>query len=100
MTLLNGGGIGFLAIALALVTLLALVIDRRSFLTAAIAYIAIVIGWFIGEGGGASWIFVLLTLGAFITAIGTWWVQLRAVVMRALPDFPGKSSLPPYGSTE
>ncbi|MFC3088833.1 hypothetical protein [Tabrizicola soli] len=100
MTLLNGGGIGFLAIALALVTLLALVIDRRSFLTAAIAYIAIVIGWVMGEGGGTSWIFVLLLLGAFITAIGTWWVQLRAVVMRALPDFPGKSSLPPYGSTE
>lgn len=100
VTLLNGGGIGFLAIALALVTLLALVIDRRSFLTAAIAYIAIVIGWVMGETGGTSWIFVLLLLGAFITAIGTWWVQLRAVVMRALPDFPGKSSLPPYGSTE
>lgn len=100
MTLLNGGGIGFLTIALALITLLALVIDRRSFLTAAIAYIAIVIGWMMGEGGGTSWIFVLLLLGGFITAIGTWWVQLRAVVMRALPDFPGKSSLPPYGSTE
>lgn len=100
VTLLNGGGIGFLAIALVLITLLALVIDRRSFLTAAIAYIAIVIGWVMGEGGGTSWIFVLLTLGGFITAIGTWWVQLRAKVMQLLPDFPGKSRLPPYGSTE
>ena len=100
VTLMNGGGIGFLAIALVLITLLALVIDRRSFLTAAIAYIAIVIGWVMGEGGGTSWIFILLILGAFITAIGTWWVQLRAMVMRILPDFPGKSRLPPYGSTE
>ena len=100
VTLLNGGGIGFLTIALVLITLLALVIDRRSFLTAAIAYIAIVIGWFTGEGGGTSWIFILLILGAFITAIGTWWVQLRAKVMAVLPDFPGKSRLPPYGSTE
>lgn len=100
VTLLNGGGIGFLAIALVLITVLALVIDRRSFLTAAIAYIAIVIAWAMGEGGGTSWIFVLLTLGGFITAIGTWWVQLRAAVMRALPDFPGKSRLPPHGSTE
>jgi len=100
MTLLNGGGIGLLTVALVLITLLALVIDRRSFLTAAIAYIAIVIGWVMGEGGGTSWIFVLLLLGAFITAIGTWWVQLRAKVMQLLPDFPGKSSLPPYGSTE
>lgn len=100
VTLLNGGGTGFLAIALVLITLLALVIDRRSFLTAAIAYIAIVIAWLMGEGGGTSWIFVLLVLGGFITAIGTWWVQLRAKVMAILPDFPGKSRLPPYGSTE
>jgi hypothetical protein len=100
VTLLNGGGIGLLAVALALITVLALVIDRRSFLTAAIVYIAIVIGWAIGEGDATDWIFVLLLLGAFITAIGTWWVQLRAGLLRALPDFPGKSRLPPYGSTE
>jgi hypothetical protein len=100
VTLLNGGGIGLLAVALVLITALALVIDRRSFLTAAIAYVAIVIGWVMGEGGGTSWIFVLLLLGAFITAIGTWWVQLRAWVMGVLPNFPGKSRLPPYGSTE
>jgi hypothetical protein len=100
VTLMNGGGTGLLAIALVLITALALVIDRRSFLTAAIAYIAIVIAWLMGEGGGTSWIFVLLVLGSFITAIGTWWVQLRAKLMALLPDFPGKSRLPPYGSTE
>ncbi len=100
VTLMNGGGTGLLAIALVLITILALVIDRRSFLTAAIVYIAVVIGWVMGEGDGTQWIFVLLLLGAFITAIGTWWVQLRAGVMRRLPDFPGKASLPPYGSTE
>jgi hypothetical protein len=100
ITLLNGGGIGFLAVALVAIAVLALVIDRRSFLTAAIIYIAIVIGWLMGEGGGTSFMFILLILGAFITAVGTWWVQLRAWVMRMLPDFPGKSRLPPYGSTE
>ncbi len=100
VTLMNGGGIGLLAVALAAITLLALVIDRRSFLTAAIAYIAIVIGWVMGDDGGTRWIFVVIVLGALITGIGTWWVQLRAVVMRMLPEFPGKSSLPPYGSTE
>jgi hypothetical protein len=100
VTLLNGGGTGLLAVALVLITLLALVIDRRSFLTAAIAYIAIVITWVMGDSGGTGWIFTLLLLGAFITAIGTWWVQLRAKVMQVLPNFPGKSRLPPYGSTE
>jgi len=100
VTLLNGGGVGLLVVALVLITLLALIIDRRSFLTAAIVYIAIVIGWAIGEGDATNWIFVLLLLGAFITAIGTWWVQLRGWLMGVLPDFPGKSRLPPYGSTE
>lgn len=100
VTLLNGTGTGFLAIALVLIALLALVIDRRSFLTAAIAYIAIVITWATGENDGMGWILTLLILGAFITAMGTWWVQLRARVMALLPDFPGKSRLPPYGSTE
>lgn len=100
VTLLNGGGIGLLAVALLVITVLALVIDRRSFLTAGIIYIAIVIGWAMGDGDGTQWIFVLIALGALITAIGTWWVQLRALVMRALPEFPGKSRLPPYGSTE
>jgi hypothetical protein len=100
LTLLNGSGVGLLTVALVAITVLALVIDRRSFLTAAIVYIAIVIGWAMDAQGGTNWIFVLLLLGAFITAIGTWWVQLRAAVMRVLPDFPGKSRLPPYGSTE
>ena len=100
VTLMNGSGLGLMALALVAITVLALVIDRRSFLTAAIAYIAIIISWVMGDQGGTQWIFVLLLLGSFITAIGTWWVQLRGWVMRVLPDFPGKSRLPPYGSTE
>lgn len=97
VTLLNSnGGVALLAVALLAITLLALVIDRRSFLTAAIAYIALVISWVMGGGDGTQWIFILILLGALITAIGTWWVQLRAAVMRALPNFPGKSRLPPW----
>lgn len=104
MTLLNtggNGGIGLLSLALVAITVLALVIDRRSFLTAAIAYIAIVIAWIAGDSADfGTWAFILILLGALITAIGTWWVQLRAFVMRILPNFPGKSSLPPYSRAE
>lgn len=102
-TLLNIGGTGgFLALAAALtvIALLALVIDRRSFLTAAIVYIAAVLGWIIVDaetGNPGQFIAVTLILGAFITALGTWWVPLRAGLMRALPAFPGKNRLPPYG---
>jgi hypothetical protein len=104
LTLYNSGGaggIGLLVVVLVIITVLALVIDRRSFLTAAIAYIALVIAWVVGDGDNfGTWTFILIGLGGLITAIGTWWIQLRAAVMRVLPDFPGKSRLPPYGSTE
>lgn len=104
LTLYNTGGttgIGLLIVALAIITVLALVIDRRSFLTAAIAYIALVIAWIVGDSGDfGTWTFILILLGGIITAIGTWWVPLRSYVMRVLPDFPGKSRLPPFASAE
>ncbi|MGB7271518.1 MAG: hypothetical protein WBC90_18585 [Albidovulum sp.] len=106
MTLYNiGGNAGMTATAaaLALIAVLALVIDRRSFLTAGIVYIALVISWVVRGDAGASighWALILLILGAFVTALGTWWVPLRSRLMRALPDFPGKDRLPPYGASD
>lgn len=106
LTLYNTGGTGGMlatAAALAVIAVLALVIDRRSFLTAGIVYIALLIGWAVQGADGAGFgdrIAMLLILGAFITALGTWWVPLRAGLMRALPAFPGKTRLPPYGSME
>ncbi|WP_235841953.1 hypothetical protein [Cereibacter johrii] len=103
MTLFNmGGAIGVLATAAALlvVTVLALIIDRRSFLTAGIVYFALVIAWLVQGGqqvdGPAHKAVVLLLLGILITSLGTWWTSLRAQVMNALPAFPGKGRLPPY----
>lgn len=104
LTLYNIGGSGGMiatSLALLLIAALALVIDRRSFLTAGIAYIALVIAWVVrggGDGNLGQWAMILLILGFFITALGTWWVPLRAALMRALPDFPGKASLPPYAT--
>lgn len=99
VTALSGSGIAVLVPILIVLTAMALIIDRRSFLTAAIAYFAVVL-FSIAEPSALRSFFVLLTLGAFITAIGTWWVPLRARVMRVLPDFPGKNRLPPYSMPE
>jgi len=102
LTLYNvGGGAGILSLAAALVLIaaLALIIDRRSFLTAAIVYIALVVGWIIEGRNGAdvgSWALMLIVVGAMVTALGTWWVPLRSALMRRLPDFPGKNRLPHY----
>ncbi|MEZ5911115.1 MAG: hypothetical protein R3D84_01900 [Paracoccaceae bacterium] len=105
LTLYNlGGSLGITSVAAALgiVAALALIIDRRSFLTAGIVYIALVISWTVrgeSEGSFGQWVAILLILGAFITALGTWWVALRAALMQALPAFPGKTRLPPYSES-
>jgi apolipoprotein N-acyltransferase len=79
-----------------MISVLALVIDRRSFLSAAIAYLGIMLSWVIETDNTLSAAAVLIILGLFVTAIGTWWVPLRSALMRRLPDFPGKQRLPPY----
>ncbi len=96
---LDGGvGYGLATLALVVIAVVALVIDRRSFLTAGIAYIGIILAWALGSGSGGEWTIALtlLLMGAFITSLGTWWVQLRAAMMRRLPEFPLKNRLPPY----
>lgn len=104
LSLLNREGTqGYLlaAFALLLITVIALIIDRRSFLTAGIIYIGIILSWAINSGGGseAGFVWAMLIMGAFITAIGTWWTNLRSVLMRRLPEFPYKNRLPPYAVT-
>lgn len=106
LTLYNlGGSLGILSVAAALTVIaaLALIIDRRSLLTAGIVYIALVISWTVrgnSDGSFGQWVAILLILGAFITALGTWWVPLRAALMRVLPHFPGKDRLPPYSESK
>ncbi|WP_456388505.1 hypothetical protein [Profundibacter sp.] len=101
LTLLNSGGTSaylLTALLLFVVTIISLVIDRRSFLTAGIGYLGAIIIWAMSSnlGNESGMVYTLLILGAFITALGTWWVQIRVWIMRALPDFPFKDRFPPY----
>jgi hypothetical protein len=105
MTLFNiGGTLGYVltTVLLVCITVFAIVIDRRSFLTAGLFYFIAVLAWAtqssFGEFKGA--VFVVFLIGLFFTAIGTWWVQIRARVMNALPNFAGKANLPPYQRSE
>lgn len=85
------------AATLAVMTVFALVIDRRSFLTAGLGYLAWLI-WSLSyqSGQGLDWPVVLILIGGAVTALGAWWIPLRSALMRALPGFPGKDRLPPY----
>lgn len=92
-----GLGYGLMAIALLLITLLAVVLDRRSFLTAGIGYLIFLLIYVTDRSGtGRSWVFVFLGTGVFLTLLGSFWIEARGRIMRALPDFPGKDRLPPY----
>ncbi len=94
-----GTGLGYALSFVALVLLagVALVIDRRSFLTAGLLYLGLLLGQ-VFEGGdtGVATATTLLILGGFITLIGANWMRVRAALMRALPDFPLKDRLPPW----
>jgi len=94
-----GGTTGLVLTCLTLffVTLLALIIDRRSFLTAGLIYLALLLGLAM-TNTGSRWaeVYTLLILGVFVTFLGSHWTRIRASLMRALPDFPGKNRLPPF----
>lgn len=97
MSLYSSGQYGLTALALGLISLIALIIDRRSFLTAGILYMAFLLfAAFEGNGEFGALMTTLLILGVFITALGTWWAGIRAVIMNILPAFPFKQKLPPY----
>ena len=99
LTLFESGGIISQLILLAFLALMAtfaIAIDRRSFLVAGIGYI-VAMAFAVLDGNAAI---VILVLGIGLVWLGAKWEDLRARIMTALPDFPGKDRLPPWGLTE
>ena len=96
MRLLDGGQAGQVAlmVVLSVLALVAIVIDRRSFLVSGAGYAV----WLIFTlFDGPAMVIVVLGLGMVL--LGAQWDRLRGAIMRALPDFPGKNRLPPYGAS-
>lgn len=88
----NSGSNAFLFAILAFVALVAIVIDRRSFLIAAIGYIVIV-SRTVFDGQEA--VVTIFALGAFLVLLGARWERIRATLMTALPSFIPRHRLPP-----
>lgn len=95
LRLLDHGQMGqllLLAVLLGL-ALVAIVVDRRSFLVSGSGYaVWLIFGLFDGSA------LIILFLGLGLVLLGAQWDRLRAAIMNALPEFPGKDRLPPYGS--
>jgi hypothetical protein len=98
----NGGASAalLLALVIAAMTLVALIIDRRSFLIAAVVYLSVLLGAALREASGElASVATLIILGAFLTILGAGWARARGAVLRALPGFPLKDRLPPWTET-
>ena len=97
MNLLRTGGPvsqGLLLVFLLIIAAVAIVIDRRSFLVSGAGY-SVILATTLFSGAAP---FAILILGLILVLLGALWERLRAALMHALPDFPGKSHLPPYGT--
>lgn len=77
---------------LVLFALIAIIIDRRSFLIAAIGYSVTLAGTvFSGEGTAIT----ILALGVFLVALGAFWSRIRAVLLTPLSGVLPLDRLPP-----
>ncbi|MEJ8562265.1 hypothetical protein QTO30_14215 [Yoonia sp. GPGPB17] len=88
----NGGSNLILLAVLFLFAVVAIVIDRRSFLIAAIGYI-VALAATVFDGDGAA--LTVLILGIVLLLLGAFWERIRARVLRLMPGFVPLHRLPP-----
>jgi len=88
----TNGAEAILVLFVIALAIIALVIDRRSFLLSGIGYIIALIVTVLDNSRAEA----LLGLGVILVTLGTMWENIRTAIMRRLPDFPGKSNLPPW----
>ncbi|WP_341367762.1 hypothetical protein [Yoonia sp. BS5-3] len=92
LSLLDSDRDGILLGVLMLFAIVAIIIDRRSFLMAAIGYIvAIAITLLDGDGAAMT----VLILGVVLLLLGAFWERIRAWILRLLPGFIPLHRLPP-----
>lgn len=81
-----------------LISIVALVIDRRSFLLSGCTYLGLTIYNLatLTNDDGLSVPVIFLIVGGMMLLVGTRWAALRRWLMRGLPNFSLKDKLPPY----
>lgn len=95
LSLLDSDTAGANMLLLAVLTvfaIVAIVIDRRSFLIAAIGYI-VALAATVLDGDGAA--LTVLILGIVLLLLGAFWERIRARVLRLMPGFIPLHRLPP-----
>ncbi len=90
----TGAAQALLALFLGLMALVAVVIDRRSFLIAGVGYSVALAGTVFGGEGSAL---TVLALGAALLLLGAVWERLRGALLRPLGAVLPLGRLPPAG---
>lgn len=86
----------FLALFLIAIALVAVIIDRRSFLISGTGYMIALILTVLDGGYGL----VIFIIGGGLVLLGANWERLRCKLMNGLPSFHGKDKLPPWNNTQ
>ncbi|KPP89210.1 MAG: hypothetical protein HLUCCA08_03195 [Rhodobacteraceae bacterium HLUCCA08] len=94
LTLLEGQAYLLLFVVLLVFALVAIVIDRRSFLIAGIGY-SVILATIVSEGRSVP--FIILALGIILVLLGAFWERIRARVLGLFPFLP-LDRLPPSHS--
>ncbi|MEL6640221.1 MAG: hypothetical protein AAFP98_02730 [Pseudomonadota bacterium] len=92
LSLIEADQFGGLIAVLFVFALIAIVIDRRSFLTAAIGYVVALAGTIFGGDGTFT---TILILGIILLFLGAFWERIRARLLRMMPGFIPLNRLPP-----
>lgn len=92
LSLIDAGQMAVLVGVLAIFALVAIIIDRRSFLTAAIGYVVALAGTIFGGDGTFT---TILVLGVILLLLGAFWERIRARLLRMMPGFVPLDRLPP-----
>lgn len=92
LSLIEADQFGGLIAVLVVFALIAIIIDRRSFLTAAIGYVVALAGTIFGGDGTFT---TILILGIILLFLGAFWERIRARLLRMMPGFIPLHRLPP-----
>jgi hypothetical protein len=92
LSLIDAEQMGVLIGVLVIFAIVAIIIDRRSFLTAAIGYVVALAGTIFGDDGTFN---TILILGIILLILGAFWEKIRARLLRMMPNFIPLHRLPP-----
>jgi hypothetical protein len=96
-------GAGFLFAAVAILSVVALVIDRRALLVSGLGYLVVAVFRLISDSalsGGYKVAITAFVIGGFLLALGLGWAAIRRTLLKAMPWPWLKARVPPADSAD